>query len=81
MEDWEVPISEVREWTYTLVSTIAYMKGSSLITRSQIEAFGYEDVRMLKERALKSPSDERGVLFLACEREILVSLSNSVIEL
>ncbi|PBK90528.1 hypothetical protein ARMGADRAFT_299518 [Armillaria gallica] len=80
MEDWEVPVSEIRSWTYTLGSMITYMKGSPLIATSQIEVFGFENVRMLRERTLESTLDERGVLLLACEGEVLVSLLNSVIE-
>ncbi len=80
MEDWEVPVSKIRSWTYTLGSMITYVKGSPLIATSQIEVFGFENVQMLRERTLESTLDERGVLLLACEGEVLVSLSNLVIE-
>ncbi len=80
MEDCEVPVSEIRSWTYTLVSAIAYTKGSPLIATSQIEIFGFETVVAFRDKAMESPLDERCVLLLACEGEVLVSISNSIIE-
>ncbi|KAK0221101.1 hypothetical protein EDD85DRAFT_941532 [Armillaria nabsnona] len=56
MEDWKVPVSEIRPWTYTL-----------------IEDFGFETVVAFRNRAIKSPLEERGALLLACEGEILRS--------
>ncbi len=76
MEDWEVPASEIWDWTYTLVSTTVYSRGSPLIATSQIDVFGFENVRMLRERALKNPLDQRGVMMLAYEGEVLVSEVN-----
>ncbi|KAK0221166.1 hypothetical protein EDD85DRAFT_1028387 [Armillaria nabsnona] len=54
MEDWEVPVSEIRDWTYTL-----------------IDVFGFENVRMLRERALENSLDQRGAMMLAYEGEVL----------
>ncbi len=34
MEDWEIPVSEIQDYTYKLVSTIAIMEGSPLIATS-----------------------------------------------
>ncbi len=78
MEDWEVPVSEIRSWTYTLVSAIAYMKGSPLIATSQIRVFGFEAVVAFRNRVIENPLDKRGALLLACEGEVLVSASNSI---
>ncbi|PBK62468.1 hypothetical protein ARMSODRAFT_980734 [Armillaria solidipes] len=53
-EDWEVPASEIREWTYTL-----------------IDLFGYENVLYFRDKAMESPLNERAVMLLACEGEVL----------
>ncbi len=76
MEDWEAPVSEIRDWTYTLVSTTAYSNGSPPIARSQIDAFGFENVRMLRMRALENSLDQRGAMMLAYEGKVLVSELN-----
>ncbi len=78
MEDWEVPVFEIRDWTYTLVSTTVYSKGSPLIATSQIDIFGFDDVRMLRERALETSLDHRGAMMLAYEGEVLVSESKCI---
>ncbi|KAK0433246.1 hypothetical protein EV421DRAFT_1741695 [Armillaria borealis] len=53
-EDWEVPVSEIREWTYTL-----------------IELFGYGSALSFRDKAMESPLNERAVMLLACEGEVL----------
>ncbi len=78
MEDWEVPVSEIRSWTYTLACTIAYTKGSPLIATSQIGLFGYRNVMSFRDKAMENPLNKRAVLLLACEGEVLVSTSNSI---
>ncbi len=75
MEDWEVPVSEIRDWIYTLVSTTVYSRGSPLIATSQVDIFGFDNVRMLRERALETSPDHRGAMMLAYEGEVLVSES------
>ncbi len=78
MEDWEVPVSEICSWTYTLACTIAYMKGSSLIATLQIGLFGYRNVMYFRDKAMENPLNKRAVLLLACEGEVLVSTSNRI---
>ncbi len=78
MEGWEVPVSEIRSWTYTLACTIAYMKGSPLIATSQIGLFGYRNVMYFRDKAMENPLNKRAVLLLACEGEVLVSTSNRI---
>ncbi len=65
MEDWEVPVSEIRDWTYTLVSTTVYLKELPLIATMQIDIFSFDNVQMLRERTLETSLDHRGVMMLA----------------
>ncbi|PBK62451.1 hypothetical protein ARMSODRAFT_605595 [Armillaria solidipes] len=81
MEDWEVPVSEIRDYTYTLVSTTVFSKRSPLIATLQIDLFGFEDVTAFRDKAMETPMNERDAMMLAYEGEVLVSGSNSITEL
>ncbi|KAK0433239.1 hypothetical protein EV421DRAFT_1910235 [Armillaria borealis] len=50
----EVPVSEIRDWTYTLINL-----------------FGYGNVMSFRDKAMENPLNERAVLLLACEGEVL----------
>ncbi|KAK0221097.1 hypothetical protein EDD85DRAFT_983313 [Armillaria nabsnona] len=63
MEDWEVPVSEIRDWTYTL--------GSPLIATSQIDLFGFGNVTAFRSRAMENPLSQREAMMLAYEGEVL----------
>ncbi|PBK90502.1 hypothetical protein ARMGADRAFT_1082752 [Armillaria gallica] len=54
MDDWEVPVSEVHNWTYTLINLI-----------------DFANVTMFRDRAMEAPLNERDILLLACEGEVL----------
>ncbi|KAK0468888.1 hypothetical protein IW261DRAFT_1426082 [Armillaria novae-zelandiae] len=62
-EDWEVPVSETRVWTYTL--------GSPLIATSQINLFGVGNVAAWRKRVMGYPMYERDAMMLAYEGEVL----------
>ncbi|KAK0468872.1 hypothetical protein IW261DRAFT_1517283 [Armillaria novae-zelandiae] len=64
MDDWEVPVSEIRSWTYTLVGTIAYTKDLPLIVALQIDVLGFDTVVAFRNKALEGSLDERGVQLL-----------------
>ncbi|PBK62453.1 hypothetical protein ARMSODRAFT_964143 [Armillaria solidipes] len=78
MEGWEVPVSEIRDYTYKLVSTVAIMEGSPLIATSQIDLFGFGNITAFRNRAMETPLNEREAMMLAYEGEVLVSESNSL---
>ncbi|KAK0466518.1 hypothetical protein IW261DRAFT_1116666 [Armillaria novae-zelandiae] len=71
MDHWEQPVSEIRTWTYTLVSTIVYTNDLPLIATLQIEHYGLDGVHGLINRALEGSLDEDIVQLLACQRQVL----------
>ncbi len=81
MEDWEVPVSKIRDWTYALVSTTVYSKGSPLIATSQIDVFSSGNVTAFRNRVMETLWNEREAMMLAYEGEVLVNELNSMTEL
>ncbi|SJL13959.1 uncharacterized protein ARMOST_17411 [Armillaria ostoyae] len=65
MEDWEVPVSEIRDWTYTLASTT-------------IDLPGLGNVTAFRNRAMKIPLNERELMMLAYEGEVLMTVTERV---